>query len=286
MTINMSSLSSIYGLLGSTSSTSSNQTTSSTANFEDYLMNALNGNTSTDKTNAISLYDTISNSGSSSLLSGLMSSGSSTDASLNALSGYDVYGALMGNNSSSNNAFSTTGASSDIFSNYLASSFQATMLKNMNAAKAKLQHSYEDYVTKIGDNPSEAAKLRMEQMQQNISVVDEYISGKTTSSSAQNGLVNDSQNSDISSLLSQITGGSQNSDISGLLSQLTGGSQNSDISSILSQLTGGSQNIDFSGLLSQLTGGSNVKSSDETTEQTLMNQLNANSSLNQYLLTK
>lgn len=239
MAIDMSSLSTIYSLLGSGSavSTSTNQTTS-TANFEDYLMNALNGNTSTDKTNEISLYDTISNSGSSSLLSGLMSSGSSTDASLNALSGYDVYGALMGN--SSNNSFSTTSAStsSDLFSDYLTNSFQSTILKNMNAAKAKLQHSYEDFVTSIGDNPSEAAKLRMEQMQQNIALVDEYISGKSTTSSLQ-----------------------------------------------LNDLTSNSQNDNMSNLLSQLTSSSNVNTTGETTEQMLMNQLNANSLFSQYLVT-
>lgn len=235
MAIDLSSLNSIYSLLGlSTGSTTQN--TQSTANFEDYLMNALDASKTTDKTSTNGLYDLISNSSNTSVLNGLMNSGSGVDA----LGGYDAYAALMGTNT--NNATATS--STDAFSNYLQSSFQSTMMKNMNAAKAKLQMSYEDFVTKVGDSPDEAAKLRMTQMEQNIQTVSNFIAGKTSTNEAE---------------LSSILGNQQSINASDLLNQLQGNST----------------------LLDALTKSNSTAS---TNSQDLLNQLTASGSYYQNLL--
>ena len=92
---------------------------------------------------------------------------------------------------------SATNAATDTFASSLSNSFQAQILNNMNAAKAKLQNSYTSYVERAGENPTVAAKLRMEQMQQNMQIVDNYIGSKSSDSSTNN---------QYDALLSQLSG--------------------------------------------------------------------------------
>ena len=250
MAIDLSTLNSISSLLGTTYGTSTASTNQSTANFEDYLMNALNASDTKDKTTTNGLYDLISNSGNTSVLSGLMNSGSSTDAGLNAIDGYDAYAALMGGNNSSTNPFDKAASTSDAFSNYLQSSFESTMMKNMNAAKAKLQTSYEDFVAKVGENPSDAAKLRIQQMEQNISMVTDFMAGKTNSASSQ-----DKQ-----------------------LSELLGNNSSINASDLVNQLKGNSTLLDW------LTNASNSSTSSTTNSQDLLNQLSVSGNYYQNLL--
>ena len=131
---------------------------------------------------------------------------------------------------------------------YLQSSFQTTMMQNMNAAKAKLQTSYEDFVSKIGDNPNEAAKLRMTQMQQNIDIVSDFIAGKTSSAT----------NSEKE------------------LSDLLGSNESVNAADLLNQLKGNSTLLDW------LTKSSNT--SNNASSQDLLNQLSASGSYYQNLL--
>lgn len=246
MAIDLSSLNSIYSLLGTSYGTSNTQNTQSTANFEDYLMNALNASKTQETQSTNGLYDLISNSGNTSVLSGLMNSGNGMDA----MGGYDAYAALMGgSNDTTTNPFgNATSSTSDAFSNYLQSSFQSTMMKNMNAAKAKLQMSYEDFAVKIGDNPNEAAKLRMTQMAQNIEVVSDFIAGKTPSV------------------------GSTETDLSNLL----GNNESVNASDLLNQLQGNSTLLDW------LTKSSNTNNT--ASSQDLLSQLTANGNYYQNLL--
>lgn len=199
MAIDFSSISSMYSLLGTTYGTTTQ--TKPAANFEDYLMDALNPANKKDKTSKNSFYDFMANTANTSLLNGLMNANNG----LGAIGGYDVYAALIGNsNDTSINPFGmATSLNKDAFSNYLQSGLQSTILKNMNTAKAKLQASYEDYVAKIGDTPDEAAKLRKAQMEQNLEMVSKFIDDKVASTSASN-----TQNVNASNLLNQLGGSS------------------------------------------------------------------------------
>lgn len=244
MTIDLSSINSIYSLLGT--STSANTQTKPTANFEDYLMDALNPVNKKDKNSNNGLYDFMANTGNTNVLNGLMDSGNG----LTAIGGYDAYMALMGNsNDTSINPYGTAASvNKDAFSDYLQSSFQATMMKNMNAAKAKLQISYEDYVAKIGDNPNEAATFRKAQMEQNIAMVSDFIAGKTPS-----------------------VGNTEKE----LLDLLGGNNVSVNTSDLLNQLKGNSTLLDW------LTKSSNNTSSNP---QDLLNQLTASGNYYQNLL--
>lgn len=181
MSMDLSSLNSIYSLLGSTYGTTPATTQSSTsASFEDYLMNALGGQQSSNNRNDASLFNLISGSSTTSLLNGLTSTGNSNDIASQLIQSLQSPGTTS---SGVNNLYNpTTSAASDMFSNSLTGNFQAQIMKNMSAAKAKLQSSYESYVERAGANPTDATKLRIEQMQKNIQLVDNYISTKSAES--------------------------------------------------------------------------------------------------------
>lgn len=182
---NLSLPSSLSGILHSTYNTMNASTINqgTQANFEDYLMNALNQKDKTKSTNSTALFDLLSNSGSTSLLNGLNSTASTNEFASMLIQNlqqpttdqFSLTGFENGNNSLTNS-----------YATGLMNHFEAQMLNQMNAAKSKLQTSYSNYVDRAGEKPTAAAKLRIEQMQQNISQMEQFIQSKSTNASRAN----------------------------------------------------------------------------------------------------
>lgn len=230
MKIDLSLLSSINGLLGSSYGIQSN--TQSNANFEDFLMDALAPKKPNDKSSSNALYNLLSNSSNPMLLSGLMSINTTNDTALNAVNGYDVYTTLIGNNNSNTNGFGSAFSSTNVLSDYLSSSLQTSMIKNLNSAKAKLQTSYNDFVANAGDNPSEAASMRMKQMEQNIDTINQYINKNSTTPSLSTLI---SPEKDFSNF--NVADFQNNSSIFDILINSNDRLNNNSVQSLLSQLT-------------------------------------------------
>lgn len=182
---NLSLPSTIIGMLNTTNNATNaslfNQSTQ--ANFEDYLMNALNQKDKTTNTSSSSLFDLLSNSSATSLVNGL-----------NSTAGTNEFASKLIQNlqQPKSDQFSLDGFENvnnlltDTYATGLMNQFEAQMLNQMNAAKTKLQTSYSSYVERAGENPTAAAKLRIEQMQQNIAHLDQFIEKRTST----NGLIN------------------------------------------------------------------------------------------------
>ena len=214
MSMDLSSVNSIMSLLGTSTGTAATSTQSTlSANFEDYLMNALGGSQNSTKTSESSLFDLISGSSTTSLLNGLNSSGNTNDIASQLIQSLQTSSTSSTDSSANlNNLFNSTSSASsidstnatDMFASSLTNNFQAQIMKNMSAAKAKLQTNYDSYVQRAGENPTEAAKLRMEQMQQNINTVSNYMTTKSAESSPTN---------QYDTLLSQLTSGTTNSSL-------------------------------------------------------------------------
>ena len=192
MSMDLSSLNSISSLLGSTYGTNAatSPVTSGTS-FENYLMNALGTNSATSTSGISSLLDQYSNGGTNALLSGLTSSSGTSDMASQLLSSLQASGTSAPGLTSLMNTTSTATAT-DAYTNSMANSFQSQLLNNMNAAKAKLQSSFDGFIERMGEKPSASAQYRIEQMQQNISLIENYMASKSTN------------NAD--SLLGQLTG--------------------------------------------------------------------------------
>ena len=84
--------------------------------------------------------------------------------------------------------FNTTNETnnSEIYSDTLASSFETKMMSVLTGAKTKLENNMTTYVEKMGDNKSEAVQQTLTRMQNNISVIENYLSQRST----ENGLMN------------------------------------------------------------------------------------------------
>ncbi|MCH7321937.1 hypothetical protein LZ480_08530 [Solibacillus sp. MA9] len=176
MSMDVSSLNSLTSLLGSTYGTNSatSANTSSTS-FETYFLNALGTNSTGDTSSMSSLLDLYSNGGTNALLSGFTSTDSTSTIASQLLSNLQSSGTTDSSLMKLNKATSAT----DNYTDSLTSGFQSQVLNNMNAAKAKLQSSYESYVERMGENPTAAAQYRIDQMKQNISVIENYIASKS-----------------------------------------------------------------------------------------------------------
>ena len=183
MSMDVSSLNSINSLLGSTYGTAAAAPAiTSATSFDKYLMNALGTTSTTPASSVNSLLDMYSNGGASSLVSGLTGSGSTSDVASQLLSSLQSSG--TGTSSADlTSLFNTQNTSpTATYADGLASSFQSQLLNNMNAAKAKLQSSFDGYIERMGENPTASAQFRIEQMQQNISLIENYIASKSTTS--------------------------------------------------------------------------------------------------------
>ena len=183
MSMDVSSLNSINSLLGSTYGTAAAAPAiTSATSFDKYLMNALGTTSTTPASSVSSLLDMYSNGGASSLVSGLTGSGSTSDVASQLLSSLQSSGTGT-SPANLTSLFNTQNTSpTATYTDGLASSFQSQLLNNMNAAKAKLQSSFDGYIERMGENPTASAQFRIEQMQQNISLIENYIASKSTTS--------------------------------------------------------------------------------------------------------
>ena len=181
MSMDLSSLNSINSLLGSTYGTAAaTLPNTSGTSFENYLMNALGTNSASPASSVSSLLDTYSAGGANSLVSGLTSAGSTSDVASQLLSSLQSSGTSAPNLTSLYNTTNTSAPAA--YADGLTSSFQSQLLNNMNAAKAKLQSSFDGYIERMGEKPTASAQYRIEQMQQNISLIENYIASKSTNS--------------------------------------------------------------------------------------------------------
>lgn len=178
MSMDVSSLNSINSLLGSTYGTAAAAPAiTSGTSFDKYLMNALGTTSATPASSVSSLLDMYSNGGASSLVSGLTSSGSTSDIASQLLASLQSSGTAAPNATS---LFNTAGVAPTAYADGLTSSFQSELLNNMNAAKAKLQSSFDGFIERMGETPTASAQYRIEQMQQNISLIENFIASKAT----------------------------------------------------------------------------------------------------------
>ncbi len=183
MSIDISSLLSVYNssLLNKTSSSNSKNTATNT-NFSDYLMDVLSNRNSATSTDENALYKTLTSStNSNNTLQAMLASGSSSTDLTQYLSNYT-------GDSSTNAIFNNTNQAknSEYFSDTLTSSFETKMMNVLTGAKTKLEDNMTTYAEKMGDNKSEAVQQTLTRMQNNISVLENYLSQKST----ENGLMN------------------------------------------------------------------------------------------------
>jgi|GEM_PF-6560295 len=183
MSIDISSLLSVYNssLLNKTSSSNSKNTAMNT-NFSDYLMDVLSNRNSATSTDENALYKTLTSStNSNNTLQAMLASGSSSTDLTQYLSNYT-------GDSSTNAIFNNTNQAknSEYFSDTLTSSFETKMMNVLTGAKTKLENNMTTYAEKMGDNKSEAVQQTLTRMQNNISVLENYLSQRST----ENGLMN------------------------------------------------------------------------------------------------
>ena len=183
MSIDISSLLSVYNssLLNKTSSSNSKNTAMNT-NFSDYLMDVLSNRNSATSTDENALYKTLTSStNSNNTLQAMLASGSSSTDLTQYLSNYT-------GDSSTNAIFNNTNQAknSEYYSDTLTSSLETKMMSVLTGAKSKLENNMTQYADKMGDNKSEAVQQTLTRMQNNISVLENYLSQKST----ENGLMN------------------------------------------------------------------------------------------------
>ena len=185
MSIDMSSLMSVYNssLLNKASSNPINKMTNT--NFSDYLLDVLGNRKSTTSTDENALYKALTSSTNANTLQAMLASGSSSTALTQYLANYTgdsntnpVYSSYFNNTNETKN--------SEYYSDTLASSFETQMISVLTGAKTKLENNMTMYAEKMGDNESEAVQQTLTRMQNNISVIENYLSQKST----ENGLMN------------------------------------------------------------------------------------------------
>ena len=187
MSINMSSLMSVYNssLLNKTSSNSINTTTNT--NFSDYLLDVLGNRQSTTSTDENALYKTLTSSTNANSLQAMLASGNSSTALTQYLAN------TTGDSNTSpvlSSYFNTTNETnnSEYYSDTLASSFETKMMSVLTGAKTKLENNMTTYAQKMGDHKSEAVQQTLTRMQNNISVIENYLSQRSTENSLMNAL--------------------------------------------------------------------------------------------------
>ena len=185
MSIDMSSLLSVYNssLLNKTSSNPTNTTTNT--NFSDYLMDVLDNRKSTTSKDDNALYKTLTYSTNMNSLQAMLGSGTSSTALTQYLANYTgdsstnpVLSSYFNNTNDTKN--------SEYYSDTLTSSFETKMMSVLTGAKSKLENNMTQYADKMGDNKSEAVQQTLTRMQNNISVLENYLSQRST----ENGLMN------------------------------------------------------------------------------------------------
>lgn len=185
MSIDISSLMSVYNssLLNKTSSIPKNTTMNT--NFSDHLLDVLANRRSTTSKDENALYKALTSSTNANTLQTMLASGSSSTALTQYLSNYTgdastspILSSYFDNMNQEKN--------SEYFSDTLTSSLETKMMNVLTGAKTKLENNMTQYAEKMSDNKSEAVQQTLTRMQNNISVIENYLSQKST----ENGLMN------------------------------------------------------------------------------------------------
>lgn len=185
MSIDISSLMSVYNgsLLNKTFPNPIN--VMKNTNFSDHLLDVLANRTSTASKDENALYKTLTSSTNANSLQAMLASGSTSTALTPYLTNYagdSSTSPILSSNFDSTN----TAKNSEYLSNTLTSSFETQMMNVLTSAKTKLQNNMTQYAEKMGDNKSEAVQQTLTHMQNNISVLENYLSERST----ENGLMN------------------------------------------------------------------------------------------------
>ena len=187
MSIDISSLLSVYNssLLNKASSNPINKMTNT--NFSDYLLDVLGNRKSTTAKDDNALYKTLTSTTNANALQAMLASGSSSTALTQYLANYTsdsntnpILSSYFNNTNETKN--------SEYYSNTLASAFETQMMSMLTSAKTKLEDNMTTYVEKMGDNKSEAVQQTLTRMQNNISVIENYLSQKSTENDLMNAL--------------------------------------------------------------------------------------------------
>lgn len=158
-------------------------TTNPTANFSDYFMQAIDQSKATEQQKETNgLYDLFAGSANSSAMQGLLGLGDNNILTQYLQGSGTSVNSLTGSSTNMNGINSATDSTADLFSNYLQSNFQAKVSSTLTSAKSQLQVNLEAFKAEHIGNDNELVKLRMNQMEQNVSLLDNYLAGNTTSS--------------------------------------------------------------------------------------------------------
>ena len=178
-------LSSLQSILTSNSNLTSNVfgANTSTTSFENYFLNALSSKQNEQNMNP--LYKDLSSFGSSSALSTLLSSNVNNSSLITSYL----------NSANGNTSYFDEQAMQNTFTSYLQSNFQAKQMDLLASAKEKLNVKATEYKEQIGDNPSEAEKFRLQQMNKNVEQLTNYFKQKNEANTMNQTLLSQLQNS-------------------------------------------------------------------------------------------
>lgn len=178
-------LSSLQSILTSNSNLTSNVfgANTSTTSFENYFLNALSSKQNEQNMNP--LYKDLSSFGSSSALSTLLSSNVNNSSLITSYL----------NSANGNTSYFDEQAMQNTFTSYLQNNFQAKQMDLLASAKEKLNVKATEYKEQIGDNPSEAEKFRLQQMNKNVEQLTNYFKQKNEANTMNQTLLSQLQNS-------------------------------------------------------------------------------------------
>ena len=178
-------LSSLQSILTSNSNLTSNVfgANTSTTSFENYFLNALSSKQNEQNMNP--LYKDLSSFGSSSALSTLLSSNVNNSSLITSYL----------NSANGNTSYYDEQAMQNTFTSYLQNNFQAKQMDLLASATEKLNVKATEYKEQIGDNPSEAEKFRLQQMNKNVEQLTNYFKQKNEATTMNQTLLSQLQNS-------------------------------------------------------------------------------------------
>lgn len=158
-----SSIPEIQARLAAGHSSSQTLNTNSAIDFEDYVMNAFKAKKKQQDMNP--LYENLSAIGTSSALATLLSN-SPNNAAL--ISSYL-------NSARTNPSYFDEQAMQNTYSCYLQQNFHAKQMDLLTDTKQNLSTKMAEYKASIGENPSKAEELRLQQMTDNFDVLDHFV---------------------------------------------------------------------------------------------------------------
>lgn len=171
------SISEIQAMLTANNGFSNTLNTQAFGNFEDYVLKAYDSKKKSSKTNA--LYKDLSGFGSSAALVTLLRNNPNNPALMTSYL----------NAGGSNPSNFDEQAMQSTYSNYLQNNFAAKQLDILADAKSNLTNKLDAFKEHVGDQPTEAEKLRLEKMSYNVTLVNDFVTQKQQQQSSQQALL-------------------------------------------------------------------------------------------------